>query len=55
MKRKRKTVSEKPEQQRRRRLLVEAKKLNRKEERDLAEEGMTVRTGRLNATPPERV
>ena len=41
MKRKRRTVGEKFERQRRRRLLIEAKKLNPKEERALAEEGMT--------------
>lgn len=41
MKRKRRTVREKLERQRRRRLLIQAKKLNPKEERALAEEGMT--------------
>ena len=41
MKRKRRTVGEKFERQRRRRLLAEAKKLNPKVERALAEEGMT--------------
>jgi len=40
MKRKRRTVREKPERQRRRRLLIESKKLNPKEERALAEKGM---------------
>jgi hypothetical protein len=37
-----------------RRLLLEAKQLDPTEERALADEGMTVRTGRLDATPPER-
>lgn len=41
MKRKRRTVREKLERQRQRRILVEAKKLNSKEEQELAEEGMT--------------
>ena len=41
MKRKRRTVREKLERHRRRRLRIEAKKLNPKEERALAEEGMT--------------
>ena len=40
MKRKKRTVREELERHRRRRLLVEAKKLNPKEERALAEEGM---------------
>ena len=41
MKRKRRTVREKFERHRRRRLLIGAKKLDTKEERALAEEGMT--------------
>ena len=41
MKRKLRTVRERRDRDRKRRLLLEAKKLNPKEERALAEEGMT--------------